>query len=244
MRDMPIPLVFVMVIAVVALLIFQRMKLKQSIAQNQDKNFGAVADRLGMQVEAGDPNTNLLYFMEKMGNYERELRATGKPYGHMASLKVIDSLKKQDFVAFRRVTRSYGCFLQLKLQQQVAPFEVVLRNPNQYLIPTQELQGRDELRDAPSGNAAIDAQFVIRSADARTAAALVPALQILSQQLFVHLAGEGDDLWINVTRMGLPYFAHAVEEYMLAVETAACGIEGQPLPAHIAIAAPTKALTQ
>jgi len=244
MGDMPIPLVIVMVIAVVALLIFQRLKMKQGIAQNADKNFGAVAERLGMRVEEGDPNTNLLYFMEKMGSYERVLRATGKPYGHVATLKVIDSVKKQDFAAFRRVTKSYGCFLQLKLQQQVAPFEVILRNPNQYIIPTEDMAERTDVRESPSGNAAIDAQFIIRAADPRIAAALTPALQILSQQLFVHLAGEGDELWINVTRMGLGYFAHSIEEYMLAIETAACAIEGQPLPARIAIPAPSKALGQ
>lgn len=231
---MPIPLVIVIIIAVVGLLIFQRTRLKQSIAQNQDKNFGAVADRLGMRVEEGDPNTNLLYFMEKMGSYDRELRATGQPYAHLASFKVMDSVERRDFVAYRRTTRTYGCFLQLKLQQQIAAFEVVLRNPNQYLIPTQNLAERTELVETPSGNAAIDAQFVIRTSDNRIAAALVPALQILSQQLFVHMAGDGDELWINITRMGLPYFAAAAEEYLLSIESAACGIEGQPMPARLA----------
>jgi hypothetical protein len=242
---MPIPVVIVLVIAVIALFIYQRVRLQQGLAQNQDKTFGAVADRLGMRVEEGDPNTNLLYFMEKMGNYQRELRASGQPYSHLASFRVIDSVKKQDLIVVRRVTRSYGCFLQVKLRQQVPPLEVVLRNPNQYLIPTQEMAERTELREVSSGDPTIDAQFVIRTADPRIAPFLVPALQILSQQLFVHLAGEGDELWINVTRMGLPYFAGAAEEYMLAIESAACAIEGVPLPARLAVpAAPTKALGQ
>ena len=245
MGDMPLPLVFVLVIVVLGLFIFQRMKLKQGLAENQDKNFGAVADRMGLRVETGDPNTNLLYFMEKMGNYDRELRASGQPYAHIASFLVKDGVKKQDLIAVRRITRTYGCFLQLKLRQPIAPFEVVLRNPNQYLIPTEDMAERVDLQEAPSGNPTVDAQFVIRTLDPRVAAALVPALQILSAQLFVHLAGDGDELWVNVTRMGLPYFSAAPEEYMLAVETAACALEGLPLPARMAVpGAPAKALGQ
>lgn len=232
---MPLPLVIVIVVAVFALFIYQRMRLKQGLAQNQDKNFGAIAARLGMHVEEGDPNTNLLYFMEKMGNYRRELRASGKPYAHAGSFKLVDGVKTQDYIAVRRVTHTYGCFLQLQLQRTVASFEVVLRSPNEYLVPNQELADRTELREMPTGNAAIDAQFIVRSSEPGTAALLAPALEILSQHLFVHLAGDGNELWIGVTRWGLPYFAQAAEAYLLAIETAACALEGQALPARIAV---------
>lgn len=231
---MPIPLLVVVVIVVVAMVIWQRLRLKQGLAQNQDKNFGAIADRLGMRVEEGDPNTNLLYFMQKMGNYKRTLRANGQPYAHATSFVVMDGYESTNYLVYRRITHSYGCYLELKLKQPVAPFEVVRRNPNQYLIPNQDLSDRVQLRETPSGNPTIDAEFVIRTTDPRVAAALVPALQVLTPQLFVHLAGEGDQLWTNLTRMALPYFAGAVEEYLLGIETAACAIEGAPLPARIA----------
>lgn len=48
---MPTPVVVVLVIAVIALFIYQRVRLQHGLAQNQDKTFGAVADRLGMRVE-------------------------------------------------------------------------------------------------------------------------------------------------------------------------------------------------
>lgn len=230
---MPIPLVIVVAIAVVAMLIWQRMRLRQSLAQNGDKNFGVVADRLGMRVEEGDPNTNLLYFMEKMGNYERSLRASGQPYAHPGSFVVLDGVKTSDYLVYKRSTHTFGCFLDVKLKQTVAPFEVVLRNPNQYLVPHQDFSERSELRETPSGNATIDGQFVIRASDAKLAATLLPALQILATQPFVHLAGEGNQIWMSFTRMALPYFSSAVEEYMLALESAACSVEGMPLPARI-----------
>jgi len=232
---MPIPLVIVVVLAVVAMFIWQRLRMRQVVAQNQDKAFGSVADRLGMRVEEGDPNTNLLLFVEKAGNYKRTLKASGQPYAHAGSFALMDGVEKSEYLVYRRITHSFGCYLELKLRQPILPIEVVLRNPNPYLIPNQDLLGRPDFREMQCGDPAIDAQFIIRSADARTVAAVVPALQILAPQLFVHLAGEGDQLWINLTRMALPYFAAAVEEYMLAIETAACGIEGLPLPARLAI---------
>ncbi|MGC4069417.1 MAG: hypothetical protein QM784_33150 [Polyangiaceae bacterium] len=137
---MPIPFVIVIVIAVVGLFIFQRMRLKESLAQNQDKNFGAVADRLGMRVEEGDPNTNLLFFMEKRGNYQRSLRASGQPYAHPSSFVVMDGVKTNEYLVYRRITHSFGCYLDVKLKQAVPPFEVILRNPNQYLDPESGLR--------------------------------------------------------------------------------------------------------
>lgn len=242
---MPIPLVVVIVIAVVAMLIWQRMRLKTSLAENQDKNFGSVADRLGMRVVEGDANINLLYFMQQRGDYKRQLRAAGQPYAHPASFIVIDGVETSEYIVYRRITHSFGCFLDVSLEKSLAPFEVVLRNPNQYLIPLQGMEGRAELRETPSGDSAIDAQFVIRAADPQTAAALVPALQILSTQLFVHLSGEGNRLWMSLTRMALPYFAAAAEEYMLAIETAACSLDGRPLPARISVpAASAQAVVQ
>jgi hypothetical protein len=242
---MPIPFVIVIVIAVVGLFIWQRMRLKESLAQNQDKNFGAVADRLGMRVEEGDPNTNLLFFMEKRGNYERSLRASGQPYAHPASFAVMDGVKTNEYLVYRRITHSFGCYLDAKLKQSIPPFEVVLRHPNQYLIPNQDFGARTELLETPTKNAALDAQFVIRSAEPRIASLLAPALQVIAQQPFVHLAGEGNQLWINFPRMALPYFASAAEEYLLLLETAACAIDGLPLPARLsASTASTRALPQ
>ncbi len=244
MCAMPIPLLIIVVIATIGMFIWSRMKLKAGMAQNQDKTFGAVATRLGLSMEEGDPTTNLLYFFEKGGSYKRTLRASGQPYSHVTTFWLTDSVDRKEFIFTRvvRTTKTYGCFLELKMQQPVAPFEVVLRNPHQYITPPQDMSDRADLREMPSGNPAIDAQFIIRAVDPRVPPALVPALQILTQQLYVHIAGEGGQLWMNLTKMGLPYFSAAAEEYLLAFETAACSFEGMPLPARLA--APPPAVAQ
>jgi hypothetical protein len=75
--------------------------------------------------------------------------------------------------------------------------------------------------------------FVVRSADPRVVPPLAAALQVLSTQLYVHLAGEGNRIWMSFARMGLPYFSSAPEEFLLALESAACALEGRPAPASL-----------
>jgi hypothetical protein len=84
-----------------------------------------------------------------------------------------------------------------------------------------------------TGHLALDARFVVRAADPRVGPALVPALQALDAQLFIHLAGEGGAVWMAFTRWGLPYLSYAPEEYLLALESAACAFEGRPAPARL-----------
>jgi hypothetical protein len=228
--------IVVIVVAVLGLYGWQFMQRKKSLAENQDKTFGAVAERLGLQVLEGDPNQSLYFFVERHGDYQRQLRAQGTPYGRDAFFTLMDGVKSSEYVVYRRTVHSFGCFLETALQTQTTPFEVVLRNPNPHLPPHEGMEERPELREMPSGDAAIDAKYRIRATDPKVPPALVPALRILEQQIFVHIAGEGDRVWNSFTRGSLPYFAYAVEEYLLALETAACSLEGRPLPARVGTA--------
>jgi hypothetical protein len=230
---MPPIFIGVVVVAIVGLSIWQLLQRKKSLAENQDKTLGSVAERLGLNVIEGDPNQNLYFFVERHGDYQRQLRAQGTPYGRDAFFTLMDGVKKSEYLIYREIVHSFGCFLETVLQTPVAPFEVVLRKPNQYLPPHEGMEERSELREMPSGNADIDAKYRIRTTDPKVPPALVPALQILDQQVFMHLAGEGDRVWSSFTRGGLPYFAYAAEEFLLALETTACSLEGRPLPARV-----------
>lgn len=226
---MPPQLIVVIVVAVLAMVVWSRLRLKQGLAENQDKTFGAVADRLGLTVEAGDRNQNLLYFQQPSGDYQRQLRASGTPYGHRTFFTIVDGVATSEYVVYRRITHSFGCYLEVELATEVPTFEAVLRSPNEYLVPTQSLADEPGLNEVAG-----DAKFVIRASDAAVGKTLAPALELLGQQTFVHLAARKNRLWIAFTRMGLPYLSYAAEEYLLALETAACALEGKPLPARVA----------
>ena len=235
-------IVFVIVPLALGLMVFQRRKLAAGLAANTDKTFGAVATRLGLQVTEGDPTLNLLYFQQPTGDFKRLLTAQGQPYGRPTRLVVMDGQKTNEYIVARRITTSFGCFLEVDTTLNLPAFEVSLREPNQYLVPNLEFAGRPELVAASSGDPLLDRQFAIRAVDARLAPALASALKLLSTQQAAHLAGEGTRIWMSFPRMGLAYLAFAPEEYLLALESAACGIEGRPAPASVGMPLPAASL--
>jgi hypothetical protein len=234
--------VYLIVPLVIGLLLFQRRRLSGALAANTDKNFGAIAARLGMRVTEGDPNLNLLYFQQPSGDFKRLLCAEGRPYGRTARLTVMDGQKTNEFIVARKITTSFGCFLEVETSVALPAFELSLRNPGQYLVPHLEFAERPDLATASCGDPELDRLFVIRAADPRLAAALVPALKLLSTQQAVHLAGEGQRIWMSFPRLSLSMLAFTPEEYQLALEAAACAVEGRPAPARLGVGMPAASL--
>lgn len=112
------------------------------------------------------------------------------------------------------------------------------------LVPHLEFAERPELSTVNCGSPELDSLFVIRAVDPRLAAALTPALKLLSTQHAVHLAGEGHRIWMSFPRMALASLTYAPEEYLLALESAACAVEGRPAPAGVGMPLPAASLQQ
>ena len=214
-----------------AWVVWNKRRLKQSMAENSDKNVGAVAERMGLTVAQGDPNLNLLYFMQPSGDFERVISMRGRPYGREVEFWVVDGQKSNEYIVARKITTTFGSRLELHVPN--APvFEVVLRNPNQYLVVGQEYQNLAALREVSTGVPALDAQFIVRAERPEVGPALVGALTLLASHQYVHMVGGSQKVWMKVERMGLPYVAASAPEFLLALETAACGVEGRPAPAQ------------
>ncbi len=230
-------IVYVMVPLVLGLFFYQRKRMATTLAANSDKTLGVIASRLGMRVVEGDPSLNLLYFQQPSGDFKRSLRAEGQPYGRPARLTIVDGQKTNEYVVAKKITQTFGCFLEVTLAIRVHPFELTLRSPQQYLAPNLELEHRTELQTVSLADPALEQMFVVRSADPQVPERLRAALQLLSTQQFVHLAGEGDRIWMSFTRFGLASLSYAPEELLLALEAAACGLEGRPAPAGLGMPA-------
>ena len=230
--------VYILVPAVLGLLVFQRIKLHGALAANSDKTFGAVAGRLGLQVVSGDPKVNLLYFQQPARDYQRSLIAEGRPYGRPTRFTVQDSQKTSEYLVAKKITQSFGCSLQVETPIQLPAFELCLREPNQYLVPDLTFAERPDLVSVGHADPELNRLFVIRAVDPNLIPILTSALKLLSTLPTVHLAGEGSRIWITIPRIGLGSFATSPEEYLLALETAGCSIEGRPQPARLGPAAP------
>jgi hypothetical protein len=229
--------VALVLIGTAVLFIVQRKRLGQALVDNADKSIGAIASRLGLAVVEGDPGTNLLYFQQPAGDFERKIRLAGQPYGRATTFLIVDGQKTEELLVARRITRRYACILDVQTNVAFPAFEVSLRKPNEYLVPDLGFAERTDLHEVSTGDAQLDALFRVRAADPRLGRALVPSLILLTSHLYVHMAGEGNRVWSALTRMGLPYFSYAPEEILLSLETAACALEGRPAPAR-SVAAP------
>jgi hypothetical protein len=230
-------IVYLMVPLVLGLFLYQRRRMATTLAANTDKTLGVIASRLGMRVVEGDPNINLLYFQQPSGDFKRSFRAEGQPYGRLARLTIVDGQKTNEYVVAKKITHTFGCFLEVTLGLRVHAFELSLRSPNQYLVPNLEFAERPELQTVSLGDPLLDQTFVVRSVDPQLPARLVPALKLLSTQQVVHMIGEGDRIWLSFSRFGLASLSYAPEELLLGLEAAACGLEGRPAPAGLGMPA-------
>jgi len=216
---------------VIAYAIWAAVQRKRNIEENSDKNVGTLASRIGLTVVEGDPNLNLLYFQQPSGNYQRQISLAGRPYGRDVEFWVRDGKKTKEYIVATKTTWTYGSRLELAVPS--APqFEVVLRNPNQYLVVSPDYDD-PPLPEVSTGVSQLDELFIVRATQPTVGPALVGALQLLATHHYVHMAGGSQRIWMKIERMGLATFAYCPEEYLLALETAACAFEGKQPPATI-----------
>ena len=204
---------------------------KALVAEHRDKSLRAVAERLGLALVDGDPDLNLYYFQQPSSDFRRRAVCEGRPYGRPARLLLVDGQSTEERLFSRVRTVSFGCFLEVACPVQLPPFEVSLRAPNEHLVPPVFLDDVPGLRDVATGDPTLDATLRVVSTEPRIGPLLAPALRLLAGQPYVHLAGITGTLTISYGRYALPYLAQAPEEQLLALETAACALEGRPAPA-------------
>ncbi|HEX2731965.1 MAG TPA: hypothetical protein VHM70_10175 [Polyangiaceae bacterium] len=220
--------------------IWNKMRLNAGKEEHKDKSLQSFSERMGLQIVQGDPKLNLLYFQQPMGDFQRTIELVGRPYGRGVRFVISDGQRTSQLVVARRVTSSFGCRLSLEAPN-TPTFEVFLRNPtNSALVPTRDHDALP-LHEVRTGNPTLDMLFQVRSDNPNIGPALVPALNLLSTHQYVHLAGGSGQIWMNVERVVLGYVAAAPAEYLLALETAACGLEGRPAPAQMPALVPQTA---
>ncbi|HEX7666429.1 MAG TPA: hypothetical protein VF407_18010 [Polyangiaceae bacterium] len=231
---MPIQTVVMIVAALGFALVFAiygKKRQAQLLAENTDKTAGGIAQKLGLSVLEGDPSTNFLYLMQPgRGSFERVLRLSGAPQGRQVDFFFTDGRKIDNYIVAVRRTNMWGCELSVVVNANVPDFEIVLRQPPQYLEPHRLMTDRKDLVMAATGQPQLDQTFWIAAADPRVAQVLAPALPYLASFAFVHVVGSQGRLTTFFTQFGLPYFSAAPETFVYALDAMACVLEGRPLP--------------
>ena len=217
----------------------QKKRMASALAGSTEYTVGSIAQRLGLNVVEGDSTLNFLYLMQPpgddtFGEFERRVRMVGAPYGRHTELSFADGVTVAkdalNLLITREAIHHYRAALTMSLNANVAPFELTLRTPNEYLRPRCAITGSPGVREASLGNPTWDAQFRLATLDPRVGPVIAHAVSGLAHHLFVHVHAHDGRLEMYITRMGLPYVAHAAEEYLLALETIACALEGRSAP--------------
>lgn len=234
-----LPAVILSVLGYVFLYWFSRVQQRRIAkfhADNADKTVAAIARRLGLAVVEGDPDFNLGFSLQAGGDFDRQIFLRGQPYGRPTTFQLVESQRLEENLwseSSATVKQAFTANMAVCTTAPFPAFEVVLRRPHHLCLPPLEFRHRTDLREVSTGNARLDEIFVVRAADPRVGPALAGALTLLVGHVYVHMAGDAGRIWTSLTRIGVPYFAYAPEVALVALATAACGLEGRRAPAEL-----------
>jgi hypothetical protein len=229
----PYAVPLILIVATLSFAIWQRTRRKAAMANSVQHTLGSIAQRLGLALVEGDPNLNFMYFERPNFAYKRRLKLQGTPGGRRVEFLLVDSVENTlNAVVYRETTYSWACHLVLTTNVPLPDFEVVRRNPNQYLRPDRALDP-SRVPAIPTGNASLDQIFEVLCPDPRVGPAVANALGVIASLEYVHFFGRGNCIIGRFTRFGLPYFAHSAETYLLALQTMASCFDGQPATAQV-----------
>ncbi|MBL8602373.1 MAG: hypothetical protein JNK72_10665 [Myxococcales bacterium] len=229
---------FVVLLVVGAMWFNGRRMRAQFLSDNPQYGLGVLAQRLGLQLVQGDPGYNLLVnnrdtqvaaavplIAGMTGNTPAvEALATGQHRGHPVRFVFYDQTRVEKGVLETVYTRTFSCSIEVGVAAAVPPFELVLRNENEYLRTEQRLDAPAQ----PFGHHALDPVLVLRSIEPRVAPVLAPVLGALMAMGYVHILGEGQSVRFVFTALGAStglYYAETVLQVLLAIADV---LEGKP----------------
>jgi len=218
MSDFPIQLVFpvVGIVAVGAYYLNRRSAVARYDQQYSNYKAGALAQRLGLTLRAGDPNFNV-FIRQANVDVQRgpkdnlpihiEVRAEGAPLG--VPLEFVYLFRVEQDTGFTTVTWRtwFDCRLTARARQAFPPFEVVSRN-----APLGAIAQTLALPPIPTGNPPVDATYLVTTQEpgmAQVLGELLPAF-VTFQNAGVHLVGDGSTISFIMHQDKSPLLANAL----------------------------------
>ena len=195
-----LPLVFAVV--AIAYTVAMRKRVGQTEAQHSGARAGEIAQRLGIDVVEGDPNTNFMYAraltMKGSGVMpEVKIRLEGAPGGRHTAVYYYERADVKSGVLKTTHTTYIDARVVVAVHQAFPEFEIVLRDYGYFAD-----QMRPELRADPctTGDAQLDAQFQVKSTDARVGPVVADGLRNFLGWGFVHVIGKEGALTFKCTQ--------------------------------------------
>lgn len=200
--------------------LFMRSKQKK-MTQGYDEQYanfraGALAQRLGLQLLKGDPTYN---FMVTHANQSVARGATdskainidiemsGTPFGVPLTFRYLYRVERESGFNSTTYKTWFNCRMIASAKQAFPPFEVTSRNTALGRIVREQT-----LPDAPTHNAAVDAEFQVTTPEPALAQLLGPILPEFSAfgSAGVHLLGDGRQVSFVMNQSTAPIVPSAI----------------------------------
>lgn len=203
-------------------------------ADNAHARVGAVAQRMGLQVVAGDPNFNFYYtnrwqdvgqamsrnVLQKPARPDIEVRMQGTPGGRRVEVVYVDRLRVEDHILEREVHRYLDMRLVVEVKAPFPDFEVLTRNVQSGIAPIPQLPHPP----ISFGDPMLDQQLILKSQDPRIAAPIAEGFRVLSTNWYVHVVGQGGTLTFRFVEMAAMALGDG-DKLLFGLDAVARGIE-------------------
>ena len=234
------PLVIIVLFG--AAFLWRQRMVKAGDAQYANAALGVVAQRLGLQLVAGDPNFNLVMWENRAPQvsdlnplphqaFDYQIQAQGTPQGRPC--RFFFQAKREASgklpVVGRTITDTYACILDVATQGPLPYFELVSVSQNAYLQPNMVHSSRIDMQRVPGAfqNPTYDGAYSLTANDPRVAPLLARLLPVLAAIQWIHIVGQPGSVSVHFPRAGHYMFTAQAELYLQALSTLAAMAEGR-----------------
>lgn len=240
MSDVPLQVyVFpVVMVGITGYMVLRARKMRaRFLTDNPQYGLGVLAQRWHLQMVEGDPAYNLF-----VNNRDVEVgtntpiiagmtghtpahtaRMVGEHRGHPVQFELYDQTAIEKGVIQTTYTRTYRAVLSVGVNANVPPFEVVLRNENQYLVVERQLHAPEQR----TGNFAVDQALTLLSHDPNVGVALAPVMGPLTAMTYVHVVAGNGSVRFEMSPLGTSYGVYYAETVMQVLLAMADVLEGR-----------------
>jgi len=226
-------------LGVVGFMYFRGTKLRAQMQQdNPQYGLGVLAQRWQLQLVEGDPTYNL-FINSRDAEVARaapafvgmsadtpvhSARMVGQHRDHAVQFEFYDQTHVEKGVLEISYLRTYRCALSVAVRAAVPPFEITLRNENEYLAVERQTTWPEQ----PFGQFALDQVLRLYTPEGRLGGTVAPVLGALSTMTYVHLVGGDGVVRFEMSPLGTSYGVYYAETVLQVLLAIADVLEGRP----------------
>ncbi|MCA9605630.1 MAG: hypothetical protein KC619_08555 [Myxococcales bacterium] len=207
-----------MVVGVIGYMIYAQKHRAQIQKDTADYQAGAMAQRLGMRIERGDPHQNLFVNTQLFETAKIDVALRGERHGVPIEIVYLKETWTETGIVSSTIHRKWEGRLTARTPAQFGHFEVSLRQPQSYNVVRSYFA--HPMPELPTGDPRTDSLLRVTGDNPPIAGALGPLLAPLTRLNYVHVIGRPGEVTFLMSHcaggrglemMGVGYALHDAE---------------------------------